>query len=164
MTASMTPLREEHRELLPRVEIVRAAADSVGGDTTSLSVLIGEAFDFLAQQLIPHAAAEDAVLYPEVQRIMGAPEATATMSRDHVEVHRLTDALATLRARLQAGESGDELDNELRRVLYGLHALVRLHFAKEEEVYVPLLEQRLSEAEARSMFQAMREVASTHDH
>ena len=164
MTASMAPLREEHRELLPHVEILRTAADSVGADTETVSVLVDEALDFLGQHLIPHAAAEDSVLYPEVQRIMGAPEATATMSRDHVEVHRLTEALEAVRARRGAGESGDELDNELRRVLYGLHALVRLHFAKEEEVYVPLLEARLSEPEALSMFEAMHRAGPTHEH
>jgi hemerythrin-like domain-containing protein len=164
MTTSMAPLREEHQELLPRVEILRAAADAVGSGRDALVVLLGEAFDFLVLHLIPHAAAEDSALYPEVQRVMGAREATATMSRDHVEVHRLTEALGTLRARVQAGESSGALDNELRRVLYGLHALIRLHFAKEEEVYVPLLAERLTEAEARAMFRAMEGAGSTHEH
>ena len=29
---------------------------------------------------------------------------------------------------------------ELRRLLYGLHALLKLHMAQEEESYLPLLE------------------------
>jgi len=29
-------------------------------------------------------------------------------------------------------------------VLYGLYAIVKLHFAKEEEVYLPILDQRLT--------------------
>jgi hemerythrin-like domain-containing protein len=126
--------------------------------------LVDEALDFLRQHLIPHAATEDAVLDPEMQRIMGAPEATATMSSDHVEIHRLTETLEAVHRRRGVGQSGDELDNELRLFLYGLHALVRLHFAKEEEVYVPLLEARLSEREAFSMFEAMHRAGPGHEH
>ncbi len=47
----------------------------------------------------------------------------------------------------------------LRRVLYGLYALVKVHFAKEEEVYLPLLDARLSPAEARQMFAALEAAA-----
>ena len=48
---------------------------------------------FSAHHLIPHAQAEDQALYPVVARVMGVPEATATMRRDHVEVGRLTEEL-----------------------------------------------------------------------
>lgn len=153
MAAVMAPLRDEHQELMPHIEALRAAGDAVG--TGEALALVDQAVEFLVHHLIPHAMAEDQALYPVVQRVMGAPEATATMSRDHVEVHRLTESLGELRVRLDAGEATDELHRELRRVLYGLYAVVRLHFAKEEEVYVPLLELRLDESEAAAMFEAM---------
>jgi hypothetical protein len=83
------------------------------------------------------------------------------MSRDHVEVHRLTESLRELRVRLDAGEASDELYRDLRRVLYGLYVVVRLHFAKEEEVYVPLLESRLDDSGAAAMFEAMHRAAES---
>lgn len=43
---------------------------------------------FLADHLIPQAEAEDRVPYPAIARVMGAAEATATMSREHAEVGR----------------------------------------------------------------------------
>ncbi len=46
-----------------------------------------------------------------------------------------------------------------RRVLYGLYTLVKLHFAKEEEVYLPLLDARLKPAEAQAMFANMEKAA-----
>ena len=49
--------------------------------------------------------------------------------------------------------------NALRRVLYGLYALVKVHFAKEEEVYLPLLDARLTPGEAHAMFEAMEAAA-----
>ena len=47
----------------------------------------------------------------------------------------------------------------LRRVLYGLYALVKVHFAKEEEVYLPLLDARLLPDEAGALFAAMETTA-----
>jgi hypothetical protein len=43
--------------------------------------------------------------------------------------------------------------------LYGLYALVKVHFAKEEEVYLPLLDARLTTGEAHAMFEAMEAAA-----
>ena len=109
--------------------------------------------------LIPHAQAEDAALYPIVGRIMGAPEATATMRRDHAEVGRLTGELGALRARLAAGVAEEAVLRDLRRVLYGLYALVTVHFAKEEEVYLPLLDARLTADAATELFRDMEAAA-----
>jgi hypothetical protein len=44
-------------------------------------------------------------------------------------------------------------------VLYGLYAVVKLHFAKEEEVYLPILDARLTHEEASRMFEAMEMAA-----
>jgi iron-sulfur cluster repair protein YtfE (RIC family) len=47
----------------------------------------------------------------------------------------------------------------LRRVLYGLYTLVKVHFAKEEEIYLPLLDSKLTAEEAHAMFEAMEAAA-----
>ena len=150
------PLREEHKELFPHIEALRVAADAVSETVTpALREAVEEAYAFLVHHLIPHAQAEDKALYPVVQKVMGAPEATGTMSRDHVEVGRLTAELGGLRAQLGGGKLTPVQANDLRRVLYGLYALVKVHFAKEEEVYLPLLDARLTEHAAHEMFEAM---------
>src|SRR5689334_9606321 len=90
LVRSTDPLRHEHAELLPRIEDLRATADAA--DVLDRGALVAEldaALGFLRGHLVPHARAEDAALYPAVERALGAPGATATMSRDHVEVVRL---------------------------------------------------------------------------
>lgn len=158
------PLRDEHAELVPHIDALRTAGDAVGrADLAELRALVDGAYDFLAHHLIPHAEAEERALYPAVQRAVGAVEVTATMTRDHVEVRVLTDELAGFREQLTAAAGlDDELANGLRRVLYGLHHLVKVHFAKEEEVYLPILEQRLTPDEASAMFAAMHEAGHHH--
>ncbi len=152
------PLREEHRELLPHVERLHTLADAIG--TASIETIrqgVEEASTFLTHQLLPHAQAEERVLYPTIGKLMGAPEATATMSRDHQEIGRLIQELETLRSQLGGADVGEA--QALRRILYGLYAVVALHFAKEEEIYLPLLDTRLTPQEARQMFQEMEEAA-----
>jgi iron-sulfur cluster repair protein YtfE (RIC family) len=159
------PLRDEHAELIPHIAALAAAGDAVGrADVTELRDRVDASYEFLADELIPHAHAEEAALYPVVQRAVSAPEMTATMARDHVEVASLTAELASLRDRLKVASAlDDDLANGLRRVLYGLHHLVKVHFAKEEEVYLPILEERLSASEAKQMFADMH-AASHHGH
>ena len=161
MTSTMAPLRDEHAALLPHIDGLRAAGDTVGAvASVELLTALDGALSFLEHHLIPHATAEDEVLYPVVATTMGSPQATATMRRDHVEVVALTDELRRLRANLDRDVPiAEDLARDLRRVLYGLYTLVRVHFAKEEEIYVPLLEQHLDESAAADLFTRMGAVA-----
>ena len=151
------PLRDEHKDLFPHVESLRLAGDAVSVEalTPDALRLIEEANNFLTYHLIPHAQAEDKALYPVVQKVMGAAQATATMSRDHVEVGVLTQELADLSQQLTKTIISANQANALRRVLYGLYALVKVHFAKEEEIYLPLLDASLTPDEGNAMFKAM---------
>ncbi len=160
MPSLTQPLRDEHKELYPQVEILRLAGDAINESlTTSAHNKIEEAYYFLTHQLIPHAQAEDKALYPVVQKVMGAAQATATMSRDHVEVGRLTEELGTLRVHRSQLSITTLQAQALRRVLYGLYALVKVHFAKEEEIYLPLLDEKLTAKEAHEMFEKMEAAA-----
>lgn len=152
---SLAPLHEEHEALLPHIDALAKAGDAVGeASPDELHAKVQDAVTFLTEHLIPHAKAEDSTLYVEVDRVLGGVPVTATMRRDHVEVGKLTDQLAEL-APLTAGPLTTAQAQELRRVLYGVHAVVRLHFAKEEEVYVPLLQQKLTPEEGRALIERL---------
>lgn len=157
MIASSRPteaLRAEHRGLLPHIDRLREAADRVGAvPPEALRREVAEAYEFLVDHLAPHAAAEDEVLYPAVGRILGSSRSTATMSRDHVAILALADELGRLRS------APEERPQDVRRVLYGLHALVSTHFAKEEEVYLALLDERISPEEFERLYAKMEAAA-----
>jgi iron-sulfur cluster repair protein YtfE (RIC family) len=147
------PLREEHKELLPHIEGLRTVADTIGmASLPSVWQNLDELLAFLTHQLMPHAQAEERVLYPTVGKVIGATEATAPMSHDHRAIERLTHELETLRQRSSPVSLSISEEQSLRRILYGLYALVKEHFAKEEEIYLPLLDARLTSQEAQQMF------------
>ncbi len=150
------PLRDEHRELYPQIELLRQSADVVNESlTTQAHDRIEQAHTFLTRQLVAHARAEEASLYPTVQKIMGSELSTTTMVRDHVEIARLTEELDSLRVHKSQLTITSIQTAALRRVLYGLYALLKLHLAKEEEIYLPLLDSKLTPEEARAMFEKM---------
>ena len=103
---------------------------SVNSRASHLYRSIDEVYDFLAHSLIPHAEADEAVLYPAVGKALGTPQATIPMSRDHVEVSRLTEQLRILRSRIFQPDFDRVTATELRRVLYDLYSVVKASLRK----------------------------------
>ncbi len=60
------------------------------------------------------------------------------MSRAHVEIAHLIRRISSVIDELDpVGPDNDDII-ELRRLLYGLHAILQLHFAQEDEGYLSL--------------------------
>jgi soluble P-type ATPase len=129
-------LRDEHARLLPIIEQVGRLADraetlpapAVRDELASLNAS-------LRDHLLPHEAHDDAALYPRIARLIGGEDPMASMSSTHREIYRLSRIVDRLAGRMaNAGASTSSLQ-ELRRTLYALDAVLRLHFAQEEEIY-----------------------------
>jgi hypothetical protein len=81
-----------------------------------------------------------------------------------VEVGRYIEELGELKNGLTGAALTASQISALRRVLYGLYAIVKLHFAKEEEVYLPILDERLTPETAREMFEKLETAAHAAKH
>ncbi|NOQ00121.1 heavy metal translocating P-type ATPase [Mycolicibacterium sp.] len=130
----------EHDTLRDALRMLREAADAVAAGAGPVALQsLSRAHAFLIHQLIPHERAEESQLYPALAGPLGSGEATATMSRTHAEIQRLCDrigvhvAIAQEANTIQPDQVGD-----LLACLYGLYALLRLHFLQEEENYFTL--------------------------
>jgi heavy metal translocating P-type ATPase len=130
----------EHEQMRDALGGLRQAADRLAGDRSPAALDgVRATYRFLREELLPHEHAEDTRLYPELARPLGSVEATATMSRTHAEIERLTDRIGThLRLADGDGLRREQLD-DLLATMYGLHAVLRLHFAQEEEHYFTLV-------------------------
>lgn len=150
------PLGDERRGLATGIDRLRSTAEAVEHGGWQALNQLDESVDFLLYRLIPHLRAQGEVLYPQVERAMNAPGATATMSRDHQEVVRLTREVVTVRDGLTAPPTRQER-RTLQRALYGLHAIARLHLAKEEEIYRPVIDSALTREETDRLFARLSE-------
>jgi hypothetical protein len=147
-------LGDGHRELLPVIDRVRQVADRLDElPPAEARVDLEELRRLLDERLLPHEAADDSDLYPLVARVIGGAAPTAPMSRAHVEIRRLAGMLTRLVEELPERGPAPADVRDLRRVLYGLHAVLRLHFAQEDESYLSLFEQ---EADGRALTSQLR--------
>jgi soluble P-type ATPase len=95
---------------------------------------------FVQHILLPHEHAEDRTLYPALAGPLGSSEATVTMSRMHADIDRLAYRLhAHLASAEAAGAISGTQTEDLLACLFGLDALLSLHFLAEEESYFALL-------------------------
>jgi heavy metal translocating P-type ATPase len=130
----------EHRRLEEGLDDVLAVADGLGVMPPHESLRrLQEVRDFLVSAVLPHEAEDEARLLPVVDRAIGGRAPTEVTSRAHREIQAQVRALDELVRMLPPAGPGEEDLPELRRALYGLHAVLRLHFAQEDQSYLPLL-------------------------
>jgi hypothetical protein len=93
---------------------------------------------FLVEEILPHEANDERVIYPQMDEILPGEDPLATMSRGHREIFHLVEVFQRQVADLPAKGIEPADITDLRRTLYGLHAILRLHFDQEEELYASL--------------------------
>jgi iron-sulfur cluster repair protein YtfE (RIC family) len=136
----------EHREFAPHLQRIRTVADRL--DTYAPAHAREELERirwFLLERLPQHEQEEEAAVYPIVAKLMGGEDPMGSMERAHLEIEHLARIFGTLVDDLPEGRLEPDDLTDLRRVLYGLHAILRLHFAQEEEAYSWLASERGSE-------------------
>jgi len=128
--------REEHREFAPELARVRSVADRLGElAPEDVRRELEAVRRFIVERLPQHEEEEEAAVYPVVARLLGGEDPMSSMARAHIEISHLARVFRQLLDDLpEDGPTSDDLV-DLRRVLYGLYAILRLHFAQEEEAY-----------------------------
>jgi heavy metal translocating P-type ATPase len=132
-------LEAEHRELEPLIAELPALAASLdtlprleaGNRLRRVSRLLNE-------KLVPHEREEQQTAYPLIARMMKGEDPTGPLIQTHHEIQRLTRLYSRLVDRLPSDGPEPQDLRDLRRALYGLHAILALHFAQEEEAYAVL--------------------------
>jgi heavy metal translocating P-type ATPase len=133
--------RADHDRLWPLVAEIRHVADALDiEEPRHVRAQLEQLRTQLIEDLEPHELAEGTELYPVLDRLLGSAEATATMNRAHVEISHYIRRLDHLLDQLP-DDGPDPADTaELRRILYGLHAIAELHFIQEEQGYFTLID------------------------
>jgi heavy metal translocating P-type ATPase len=129
----------EHLAIRSDIDRIRAAADSLDRLNPAQAVSeIRKAHQLLIEEVQPHEQAEEEVLYPALDRFLGGSDPTGPMSRAHVEITHQIRRLGQLLDDIGPEGPDSEDISELRRLLYGLHAVLHLHTTQEDESYLSL--------------------------
>jgi len=150
---------EEHRFIRADLDHLREVADALDAlAPADVMAQVRGIHRMLVDEVQPHEDAEERVLYPALGRYLGGSDPMATMSRAHVEIAHQIRRLGQLLDDI--GPDGpDPVDRtELRSLLYGLHAILELHTAQEDESYLSLADD--GEAGSRPVGSALRGIRS----
>ena len=124
------------RLLLDDVRTTATALDELTDDDAM--VALRALSERIGTELLPHERLDESEIYPDVAAALSGDDPLASMSRAHQEIFHLTALLD----RLVTDPTVDHLDpadrSETRRLLYALDAILRLHFAQEEELLTSL--------------------------
>jgi len=136
--ALATRFATEHETIRPAIGQLRTAADSLDLlPPAEAMAKARHAHRVLTEQIAPHETAEEHILYPALDRALGGGT-TATMSRAHAEIAHQIRRFGQLLADIGDGPPDDVDLADLRALLYGLHAILRLHTIQEDENYLSL--------------------------
>lgn len=150
-----------HARLMPHVDRLLTLAEMVGRvDCAALHALYNDEYAFVAGQLIPHLEVVEATLYDRLETLMGPRHTMAPMREEHDTVRRLVAELGTYQVHEDECTWNEMEGLALRRSLYRLHALLKVHLAEEEQ-YLAVLDRNLADDEkdslARGLNHAMAE-------
>ncbi len=145
--------RHEHEHLMHHLAEMRQTLDRMRTRVSEHEVKDLEGADnFLRNILIAHAQWEEQHLYPVADHMIKEfnSDATETMKVDHQDlVARITEFAGAVQA--LAKEKNPQPDeaaiDRLRRMGYQIDAILSLHFRKEEDVYLRLIDEHMSQEE-----------------
>jgi hypothetical protein len=104
--------------------------------------------------LLPHMAASEKAIYPELERMLQNRHSMTPMRREHEVIRAQIAELDLIRLRLEDGtyNLGDRI--RLRRAIFGLYSLLKVHLA-EELLYADMVEHGASPERASDLAAAM---------
>jgi heavy metal translocating P-type ATPase len=133
-------LHEEHSQMRGHLDRFRAVADELEDMDHDDAVTALQAIaESMRTEILHHEHIDEREVYPAVAESLGGDDPLAAMSRTHQEIFHLASVLERLVADTRSGTGLAPSDKvEARRLIYALDAILRLHFAQEEELFSSL--------------------------
>jgi Hemerythrin HHE cation binding domain/Thioredoxin domain len=161
MQSLRTTSADHHAKLLPHVDRLLVLAEMVGTvECSAIHALFEDEYAFIVGQLVPHMEAIEGTLYDRLERLMGGRHSMAPMRQEHKAMAHLVEELGQYRGHIEGCSWSAVEGMALRRALYRLHSILKVHLA-EEELYLGVLDQNLGDEEkdllARGIDHAMAE-------
>jgi hemerythrin-like domain-containing protein len=134
---------------MPGIEDLAATAELLGTSSgADLHARLDAASAFLNELLLPHMEAAERVFYPELERMMQNRHSMTPMRQEHARIRARIATFDAALATVSDEPIGIGTTIVLRRLLFELYAILKIHVA-EEQLYDDIVERRLApEAEA----------------
>jgi iron-sulfur cluster repair protein YtfE (RIC family) len=140
----------DHEEIDVLLEYTRRDLEGAAAPAAAPPATLLPYFREFKRRLERHIRWEEELLFPAVES--GAPQLAfgpgRVMRWEHQEIHRV---MTRLEEELRTAESVGRITGQAREILEELTAILAAHNMKEEAVYYPLADRRLSPEETRRL-------------
>jgi len=141
MTHTLPRVAHEHHErLIKHVDEMPAVGDLIlTAPEAELKPRLEGLGEFLTGTLLPHMDVAEPTLYPELERLLQNRHSMTPMKREHAQIRRLVAEYVRLMGATRDAKHSLGKAVALRRVLFQLYALLKIHVA-EEEMYIRIID------------------------
>ena len=144
----VAPLRLSRKPLFQGLAKLQLAADAVQTAEGPVALAaLDTAVGFLESTFLPIAAAEEFTLYIAIDGLYGATNATEIMKAHHASIRAMAEDLAKVVAAARTDNDPAAYAKYLLPLLHGLYATIRVHLEAEDDIYLQLLDEHVSESQ-----------------
>ncbi len=148
-------VHEHHERLVKHVDRMPRTGDLIdSGQSGELKIALDETCGFLSDLLVPHMEAAERALYPELERVLQNRHSMTPMRREHDVIRAEVKKLDAMRASVGDQPLPPRDAVKLRRTIFQLYALLKIHLA-EELLYADMIEHGASVEREAALAAAM---------
>ena len=152
---------EHHDRLVKHVDRMPRTGDLIDtGQPEELRFALDETCGFLTELLLPHMEAAERALYPELERLLQNRHSMTPMRREHDLIRAEVRKLEEIRKGLGDKQLAPRDAIKLRRAIFQLYALLKIHLA-EELLYADMVEHGASPEREAALATAMEHGGTT---
>ncbi len=155
------PLREARLPLYDGLRRLQAAAGALDDlDFPGVMAALNATMDFLEGSLLPYCHAEEFTMFIAVDGATGVRGASDVMAAQHRSIAAMTNDLRQVTE--AAREAGDlaAYRSYFLPLLHGLYALARAHLEAEDDAYLAVLDEHLSESQVDVIVDNMKRIVA----
>lgn len=157
----VAPLRASRQPLANGLAKLQLAADAVSTAEGLVALAaLDTAVGYLNSTFLPVAAAEEFTLYIAIDGLYGAINATEIMKAQHASIRAMAEDLAKVVAAARTDNNPAGYAKYLLPLLHGLYALIRAHLESEDDVYLALLDENVSESQVSVIIKNIERISN----
>jgi hypothetical protein len=158
------PLRELRAPLFDGLRKLQIAADAIGAAEPRVALAsLDSAVTYLREDFLPVARAEEFTMFIAVDGAIGATGASAVMVAQHRSIAAMAGDLGKVVDAARTDGDVDAYGRYLLPLLHGLYALIRAHLEAEDDAYLTLLDEHLSESQVGMVVDNITRIAANSD-
>jgi hemerythrin-like domain-containing protein len=154
------PFRTSRERLHAGLRSLQTAGGALTAEPKLAFAALDNAVAYLRSEFLPQSQAEEFVLFPAVDGVMGSLGATNVMRAQHAGLAAMASDFERVVAAARRDGNVAAHERYLLPLTHGLYAAIRSHLEAEDGEYLPLLDDHLSESQVDVIVRNMDRVSA----